>query len=70
MSAINKEPYEKCINLREVVLNKCYLSEVGWSEDKGYYFRGRYYTDQQLAELFPTTFKYSTVQLDKKQLTP
>lgn len=69
MATINKEPWERLTNLKEVIENKIFRSEVGWVDNK-HYFRGRFYTPQEIEEMFPIKLKYSTVRLDSKQLEP
>lgn len=69
MATINRDPWKRMTNLKEVVENKMFLTELGWVDNKPY-FRGRFYSESEIAEMFPTTFKYRTVQLDSNQVTP
>ena len=54
-------------NLLEYVNNRMYRQEMGYSNGK-YFFRGRWYSQEEVDSLFPVQLSYSVVQLDNRQI--
>lgn len=54
-------------NIQEYVFNRMCRQEMGW-ENGMYHFRGKWYSQEEVDELFPATLKYRAEQLDSRQL--